>query len=206
LEADKKEDMKILHSMGYPQELQRRMSVSSNFAVSFSIICILWGGNNSLAQPTAGAGGASIGIGWPLGCLISGVFALAMGQIASSYPDRGRALSLELHSRKSFHRLADRVAIPLRPCDRDFGVAHDLRLRSRRRLGGLELPEESEPRPPHPQYGDLDRRDPRLLFVWGASLITIAGASAHTIAVSCTVIFLFFSFAIPIALGLMAHG
>src|SRR5271167_4076382 len=88
-ESDKKEDMKILHSMGYAQELERRMSVFSNFAISFSIICILSGGINSLAQATAGAGGASIGIGWPIGCLISGVFALAMGQIASSYPTAG---------------------------------------------------------------------------------------------------------------------
>ena len=45
-ESDKKEDMKILHSMGYAQELERRMSVFSNFAVSFSIICILSGGIN----------------------------------------------------------------------------------------------------------------------------------------------------------------
>jgi amino acid transporter len=44
-----------------------------------------------------------------------------------------------------------------------------------------------------------------VLFVWGASLVTIAGASAYTIVVSCTVIFLFFSFAIPIALGLLAY-
>ena len=88
-EAERKEDMKVLHSMGYAQELERRMSAFSNFAVSFSIICILSGGINSLAQATAGAGGASIGIGWPLGCLISGVFALAMGQIASSYPTAG---------------------------------------------------------------------------------------------------------------------
>ncbi len=43
------------------------------------------------------------------------------------------------------------------------------------------------------------------LFVWGASLITIAGASAYSIVVSCTVAFLFFSFAIPIALGLIAY-
>ena len=61
-ESDKKEDMKILHSMGYAQELERRMPVFSNFAISFSIICILSGGINSLAQATAGAGGASIGI------------------------------------------------------------------------------------------------------------------------------------------------
>src|SRR5688500_5113473 len=45
-ETDKKEDMKTLHSMGYAQELERRLSRFSNFAVSFSIICILSGGIN----------------------------------------------------------------------------------------------------------------------------------------------------------------
>ncbi|AJD41863.1 amino acid/polyamine transporter protein [Rhizobium gallicum bv. gallicum R602sp] len=88
-ELDKKQDMSILHSMGYAQELERRMSSFSNFAVSFSIICILSGGINSLAQATAGAGGAAIGIGWPLGCFISLVFAVAMAQISSAYPTAG---------------------------------------------------------------------------------------------------------------------
>jgi amino acid transporter len=83
------QDMKILHSMGYAQELSRRMSGFSNFAISFSIICILSGGINSLGQATSGAGGAAIGIGWPVGCLISGVFALALAQIASAYPTAG---------------------------------------------------------------------------------------------------------------------
>jgi amino acid transporter len=88
-EADKKEDLKILHGMGYAQELQRSMSRFSNFAISFSIICILSGGINSLAQGTSGAGGASIGFGWPLGCAISGVFGLALAQIGSAYPTAG---------------------------------------------------------------------------------------------------------------------
>jgi len=83
------EDTKQLHSMGYAQELARSMGGFSNFAISFSIICILSGGINSLAQATSGAGGAAIGIGWPLGCLISGVFAIAMAQIASAYPTAG---------------------------------------------------------------------------------------------------------------------
>jgi hypothetical protein len=39
-DVDKKEDVKILHSMGYAQELDRRMSRFSNFAISFSIICM----------------------------------------------------------------------------------------------------------------------------------------------------------------------
>ena len=88
-DVDKKADVHVLHSMGYAQELERRMSRFSNFAISFSIICILSGGINSLAQATAGAGGAAIGIGWPVGCLISGVFALAMAQISSAYPTAG---------------------------------------------------------------------------------------------------------------------
>ncbi len=88
-ELDKKQDVHILHSMGYAQELERRMSSFSNFAVSFSIICILSGGINSLAQATAGAGGAAIGIGWPVGCFVSLVFAVAMAQISSAYPTAG---------------------------------------------------------------------------------------------------------------------
>jgi amino acid transporter len=83
------EDTKQLHSMGYAQELARSMGAFSNFAISFSIICILSGGINSLAQATSGAGGAAIGIGWPLGCLVSAVFAIAMAQIASAYPTAG---------------------------------------------------------------------------------------------------------------------
>ncbi len=88
-DADKKEDVKVLHSMGYAQELDRRMRQFSNFAISFSIICILSGGINSLAQGTSGAGGAAIGLGWPLGCAVSGVFALALAQIGSAYPTAG---------------------------------------------------------------------------------------------------------------------
>jgi amino acid transporter len=83
------EDVKTLHSMGYAQELARRMRGFSNFAISFSIICILSGGINSLGQGIAGAGGAAIGIGWPIGCCISLLFALGMAQIASAYPTAG---------------------------------------------------------------------------------------------------------------------
>lgn len=88
-DIEKKQDTHILHSMGYAQELERRMSSFSNFAISFSIICIMSGGINSLAQATSGAGGIAIGIGWPLGCVMSGLFALALAQIASAYPTAG---------------------------------------------------------------------------------------------------------------------
>ncbi|RVC72918.1 amino acid permease, partial [Mesorhizobium sp. M4A.F.Ca.ET.022.05.2.1] len=88
-EVDKAEDVKHLHSMGYAQELERRLSRFSNFAVSFSIICILSGGINSLAQATSGAGGIGIGIGWLVGCFVSLTFAVAMSQISSAYPTAG---------------------------------------------------------------------------------------------------------------------
>ena len=45
-----------------------------------------------------------------------------------------------------------------------------------------------------------------VLFVWFTSAITIAGTPAYSIVVSCTVIFLFLSFTVPIALGLIAIG
>ena len=38
------EDEKTLHRLGYKQELARRMSGFSNYAISLSIICILAGG------------------------------------------------------------------------------------------------------------------------------------------------------------------
>ncbi len=45
-----------------------------------------------------------------------------------------------------------------------------------------------------------------MLFVWFTSAITIAGTPAYSIVVSCTVIFLFLSFAVPIALALFTYG
>ena len=88
-DAEKKADMKVLHGMGYAQELERSMSKFSNFAISFSIICILSGGINSFAQAISSIGGAGAGIGWLVGCAISATFALAMAQIASAFPTAG---------------------------------------------------------------------------------------------------------------------
>jgi hypothetical protein len=43
--ADKSQahDKQALHKLGYARELSHRMSSFSNFAISFSIICILAG-------------------------------------------------------------------------------------------------------------------------------------------------------------------
>ena len=83
------DDVKQLHGMGYAQELSRRMSGFSNFAISFSIICILAGGITAFGNGFGAAGGASIGIGWPVGSLFAIIVALSMGQIASAYPTAG---------------------------------------------------------------------------------------------------------------------
>jgi amino acid transporter len=83
------EDVKILHSMGYAQELSRRMGGFSNFAISFSIICILSGGINSVAQGVSGVGGGALGVGWIVGCVLTLFFALGMAQIGSAYPTAG---------------------------------------------------------------------------------------------------------------------
>ena len=82
-------DQKTLQSMGYAQELLRRMSGFSNFAISFSMICILAGGITSFQLGLCSVGGAALGLGWPLGCLFSLFFALAMGQVASAFPTAG---------------------------------------------------------------------------------------------------------------------
>lgn len=83
------EDTKQLHSMGYAQELKRSMSSFSNFAISFSIICILAGGITAFQGGLGAGGGASIGIGWLVGAAFALVVAAAMAQIASSYPTAG---------------------------------------------------------------------------------------------------------------------
>lgn len=83
------DDIQTLHRLGYAQELLRRMSGFSNYAISLSIICILAGGLTSFQQGLCSVGGASIGLGWPLVCLFSLAVAAAMGQIASAFPTAG---------------------------------------------------------------------------------------------------------------------
>ena len=82
-------DKQVLHKMGYAQELSRRMSGFSNFAISFSIICILAGGITAFPFAFSASGGGGIGVGWLIGGIFALVVSIAMGQIASSYPTAG---------------------------------------------------------------------------------------------------------------------
>ena len=88
-DEDISSDVKLLKSMGYAQELKRRMSGFSNFAISFSIICILAGGITSLQLGTSAVGGAAAGIVWPAGVCFALLVALCMAQIASAFPTAG---------------------------------------------------------------------------------------------------------------------
>jgi amino acid transporter len=88
-QADISADVKLLQSLGYVQELRRRMSGFSNFAISFSIICILAGGITSLQLGTSAIGGAAAGVAWPIGVIFALLVAAAMAQVASAYPTAG---------------------------------------------------------------------------------------------------------------------
>ena len=83
------EDERTLRSLGYQQELARKMGGFSNYAISLSIICILAGGVTSFHQGLSSVGGAAFGLGWPLVCLFSLAVAATMGQVASSFPTAG---------------------------------------------------------------------------------------------------------------------
>lgn len=83
------DDARELEKMGYKQELERRMGGFSNFAISFSIICILAGGIGAFPFALSAGGGASVGIGWLVGAGFAMVVAAAMAQIASAYPTAG---------------------------------------------------------------------------------------------------------------------
>jgi amino acid transporter len=83
------DDVRTLHRLGYAQELLRRMSGFSNFAISLSTICILSGGIASFHVGFCSVGGASIGLGWPLASLFALCVAATMGQVASAFPTAG---------------------------------------------------------------------------------------------------------------------
>src|SRR5438128_1213955 len=83
------EDERTLHKLGYAQELFRSMGGFQNFAISFTIISILAGCLTSYAIAFNQGGPVAITWGW----LIVGFFcifvALALGEIASTYPTAG---------------------------------------------------------------------------------------------------------------------
>lgn len=88
-EKSQAHDKQVLHKLGYAQELARRMSGFSNFAISFSIICILAGGISAFAAAFNSLGSGGAFIIWLVGGVLALSVAFGMGQIASSFPTAG---------------------------------------------------------------------------------------------------------------------
>jgi amino acid permease (GABA permease) len=82
-------DQKRLHELGYAQELRRRMSGFSNFAVSFTIISILSGCLTLYAFGMNTGGPAVIVWGWPFVGIMTLFVGLAMAEVCSSFPTAG---------------------------------------------------------------------------------------------------------------------
>jgi amino acid permease (GABA permease) len=82
-------DEEELHRLGYAQELRRRMSGFSNFAVSFTIISILSGCLTLYGYGMNTGGPAIIVWGWPIVGIMTLMVGLAMAEVCSSFPTAG---------------------------------------------------------------------------------------------------------------------
>jgi amino acid transporter len=87
--ATRESDVETLHRMGYAQELRRRMSGFSNFAVSFTIISILSGCLTAYGGAMNNGGPIDMNIGWPFVGIMVLFVGLAMAEVCSSFPTAG---------------------------------------------------------------------------------------------------------------------
>src|SRR6195256_3933621 len=82
-------DEKRLAELGYKQELRRKWSGFSNFAISFSIISILAGCFTTFGQAWNNGGPIAISVGWPLISSFILIIGLCMSELVSAYPTAG---------------------------------------------------------------------------------------------------------------------
>src|SRR5450631_622643 len=82
-------DAEQLHRMGYAQELRRRMTTFSNFAVSFTIISILSGCLTVFYFGMTNGGPMVITLGWPFVGIMVTLVGMTMAEVCSSYPTAG---------------------------------------------------------------------------------------------------------------------
>src|SRR5260370_3654487 len=83
-------DVETHQRLGYAQELRRRMSTFSNFAVSFTIISILSGCLTLYGYGMNTGGPVDMNIGWPVVGGVVLMVGLAMAELASSFPTARR--------------------------------------------------------------------------------------------------------------------
>ena len=79
----------MLHALGYAQELSRRLSGFSNFAISFTIISVLSGTLTLYSTGINYGGPIQEAWGWPLVSFFVLMVGFGMAEIASKYPTAG---------------------------------------------------------------------------------------------------------------------
>jgi len=82
-------DTRMLHALGYAQELRRSMGGFSNFAISFTIISILSGTLTLYGTGLNYGGPVMEAYGWPIVSVFVLIVGLGMAEIASKYPTAG---------------------------------------------------------------------------------------------------------------------
>jgi amino acid transporter len=82
-------DEQLLHRLGYAQELRRKLSGFTNFAISFTVISILAGTLTSYYIGFADGGPIMMSWGWPLVSIMCVFVGLAMAELASAMPTAG---------------------------------------------------------------------------------------------------------------------
>jgi hypothetical protein len=140
-------DEQRLAELGYKQELRRKWSGFSNFAISFSIISILAGCFTTFGQAWNNGGPIAISLGWPLISLFILIIGFSMSELVSA-TRRGRHLLVGRHDGQAGARLVHRLAQPDR-LDRGDRVGR-LRLRHlpepvAQRAAGSELGGHADP-------------------------------------------------------------
>jgi amino acid transporter len=83
------DDERRLAELGYRQELKRKWSGFSNFAISFSIISILAGCFTTFGQAWNNGGPIAISLGWPLISIFILLIGFALSELVSAYPTAG---------------------------------------------------------------------------------------------------------------------
>src|SRR5687767_8285234 len=83
------DDEQRLAELGYRQELRRKWSGFSNFAISFSIISILAGCFTTFGQAWNNGGPVAIAWGWPLISIFILIIGFCMSELVSAYPTAG---------------------------------------------------------------------------------------------------------------------
>jgi amino acid transporter len=96
-------DERRLAELGYRQELKRKWSGFSNFAISFSIISILSGCFTTFGQAWNNGGPIAISLGWPFISIFILIIGLCLSELVSAYPTAGGIYYFALKLGKPVH-------------------------------------------------------------------------------------------------------